>query len=57
MSGFGGQVGIQFQIGNGYGQGWSQEVCVRHGETSNPEWESGGSVCGWKLVDLHSRLW
>ena len=23
-----GQVGMQFQIGEGYVQGWSQEVCV-----------------------------
>ena len=39
---------MQFQIGHGYGQEWSQDTCVRH---SNPETGSGGTVYGWQLVE------
>ena len=28
LVGTGGQAGIQFQIGDVYGQGWGQEACV-----------------------------
>ena len=51
------RVGIQFQIGGKCGQEWTLAVCVCHLETSNPERESGETVCERQLVDLDSILW